>query len=562
MVVWINVGNMKKNHSLRALRALFFLLLGILCMKHGRGTKFDAYRLLQVEKSKVSYGSKAVAMNFVAAPLGEIVPSNPPLPGDLARKVVVVTLGDVVGEEGESVANAVADAIKIRQAAGLLLVLPTDLHQYAAAELAAWQELEQALISIPDLHVPVYFVFENDGIAAMSADLKEMGPQVQSAFSQEDRYQLTVKGSEPQPISSLEVSNIMGWLGGEAPEGAEEEQPLRTIAVVSYYDTLGASPDLSSGFNTNGSGMVSVLALARMFSKLYEVKSASFNVIFLLSGAGMLNYSGTKDWLSKADPAIIDSLDFVLCLDSLAGNGGAVNDKLYLHSSKPIKDGFAKEVFDAFTSAAASLGISVESVHKKINISTPDLQWQHEQFSMKRLFGATITTNNSPNDRSLMMGSIFDQPDSAGKKMDTLEQNLKVIATALGGLLYGEENPVPKGITEEGLFPSQAVREWSSTLAATPRPTTTIGENTEFLDSLQEVLGNYTTDVGRQSFSTTPPHVFYGSTKQTMTLFRVKPVVFDLLLSLILFVYLSVLYIIVKGPSNLEAPHFLKNKKN
>jgi hypothetical protein len=125
------------------------------------------------------------------------------------------------------------------------------------------------------------------------------------------------------------MRNFQGWLAGNSPsEGQTSKLDLPTIAVVAYYDTFGAAPDMATGSDSNGSGVVAVLELARLFSKLYNGfrTHGAFNLLFVLTGAGHQNYAGTKDWLQTVDSRILDSLQFVLCLDSIA----AVNKEVKL----------------------------------------------------------------------------------------------------------------------------------------------------------------------------------------------------------------------------------------
>ena len=56
---------------------------------------------------------------------------------------------------------------------------------------------------------------------------------------------------------------------------------------------------LSFGGDSNGSGVVALLEIARLFSKLYmsSRSHAKYNLQFLLSGGGKFNYQGTKRWI-------------------------------------------------------------------------------------------------------------------------------------------------------------------------------------------------------------------------------------------------------------------------
>lgn len=53
------------------------------------------------------------------------------------------------------------------------------------------------------------------------------------------------------------------------------------------------------GAESNGSGVSMLLELARVFSVLYSMPKSrpKHNLVFLLTGAGKLNYQGSKKWL-------------------------------------------------------------------------------------------------------------------------------------------------------------------------------------------------------------------------------------------------------------------------
>lgn len=65
--------------------------------------------------------------------------------------------------------------------------------------------------------------------------------------------------------------------------------------------------ELALGADSNGSGVSVLLELARLFSQLYSMTRTHgrTNLLFLLSGAGKLNYQGSKKWLEDQ----LDSLE-------------------------------------------------------------------------------------------------------------------------------------------------------------------------------------------------------------------------------------------------------------
>jgi hypothetical protein len=147
-----------------------------------------------------------------------------------------------------------------------------------------------------------------------------------------------------------------------------------------------------------------------------------YNLLLVLTGGGRLNFAGARVWADQADARLLASIELTVCLDALAAG-----DKLYLHVSRPAKDPIIGQLFNVRTSffalcvaachvigaayrhderadhhacpsprqslkvAGATAGVEVELVHKKINISDPNIAWEHEVFSRKRIPAGTIS---------------------------------------------------------------------------------------------------------------------------------------------------------------------------
>jgi hypothetical protein len=89
------------------------------------------------------------------------------------------------------------------------------------------------------------------------------------------------------------------------PKCAVNTKQLRTTETV-----VICLQELSFGADSNGSGVSMLLELVRLFSHLYaNPKShAHYDIIFLLSGAGKLNYQGSKKWLEDQLDVLDSSL--------------------------------------------------------------------------------------------------------------------------------------------------------------------------------------------------------------------------------------------------------------
>lgn len=91
----------------------------------------------------------------------------------------------------------------------------------------------------------------------------------------------------------------------DCPKCAVNTKWFRTIETALIY-----LQELSFGADSNGSGVSMLLELVRLFSHLYASSKshAYYNIIFLLSGAGKLNYQGSKKWLEDQLDVLDSSL--------------------------------------------------------------------------------------------------------------------------------------------------------------------------------------------------------------------------------------------------------------
>lgn len=122
-----------------------------------------------------------------------------------------------------------------------------------------------------------------------------------------------------------------------------------------------------------------------------------------------------------------------MCLDTLSSG-----DSLYMHVSKPPKDGSPASLFfkELKTAADQFPSTTVDGVHKKINLADDILAWEHERYSIRRLPAFTLSTLKSH--RELIRGTILDTRKSLNT--DKLVQNTKVIAEALADFIYNNSH--------------------------------------------------------------------------------------------------------------------------
>ncbi|KAH9605499.1 hypothetical protein KSS87_004668 [Heliosperma pusillum] len=529
-------GDCKLEMAIAAMLVLLFA-----CVELGdAATAVDVYRLIQYDLAGVPLGSRFSAVNHHA---GSSLSNSSSSAVDLSRTFAILPVRDLD-------VSSVQDFIDEKQPlGGLLFLLPqafnsekgeskgdTDPSEEEAIRNKLVQ-LERLLVHA-NIPYPVYFAFEGEDLMAVLADVKRTDATGQPATATTGGYKLLVSTSEARKVASPSITNIEGWLPGLKVEGDSNQIP--TIAVVASYDTFGAVPALSVGSDSNGSGVVALLEIARLFSNLYSNPKTrgKYNLLFGLTSGGPYNYNGTQKWLRSLDQRQRESIDYAICLNSI----GSWDNELWLHVSKPPENAYIKQISKGFFDVAEGLGVKVGLKHKKINISNSRVAWEHEQFSRVRVTAATLSGLSSAPEFLENFGGLSDSrhfvSDSAVIK------GVKLVAETLARHIYGLDGKNTEIFAEDSSLAVNPayISSWLSFLSQTPRVAPFLAKTDPLISALRKELAEHTVEVKAQHENLDGLFTFYDSTKATLNIYQVASVTFDLLLLLVVGSYLIVLF--------------------
>lgn len=329
-----------------------------------------------------------------------------------SRHCIVTRLQDITIDQYKEIRS---------KAGGLVILLPADFSKLSFEEKQvspSWdlwaifrfkkpnfffqqiRYLETAMLQ-QDVAIPVYFSPFNAALDAIVSDISRTtknsaGQKRDSALAEiagtisANGYQIIVTGASHAANKQAKIPIIQGELVkpiGKSSVEADSKLPL--LLVVAHLNTFGLINQHLSNYD-----VTILLTLVDLFSKLNNGISTSpkYRLMFVVSESGsLLNFQGVKKWLdiNIDENALSQNPEFVVCLDSL----GRATDSLYMHVSKPPKEGSQiSNFFKSLKASAETYGnVSVEGIHKKVNLADVLLAWEHERFSMKRLTGLTIS---------------------------------------------------------------------------------------------------------------------------------------------------------------------------
>ncbi|MCD7449976.1 hypothetical protein HAX54_002693 [Datura stramonium] len=501
-------------------------------------TAVDVYRLVQYDISGVPFGSRLSTLNHHAG--SSLFASGSS--SDLSRTVLILP----VRELNLTLITEYIEQKKLL--GGLLLLLPPKFSpENIDSTFGADKDIDSLrnklvelewLLTHSNIPYPVYFAFEDDNINAVLAEVRRNDASGQPATATTGGYKLVVAASDPKRIASPNIANIQGWLPGLKVDGDSNQLP--TIAIVASYDTFGAAPALSVGSDSNGSGVVALLEIARLFSALYSNPKTRgrYNLLFGLTSGGPYNYNGTQKWLRSFDQRLRESIDYAICLNSV----GSLGNQLHLHVSKPPENAYIQQIFQGFSAVAEELGLQVGLKHKKINISNSRVAWEHEQFSRLRVTAATLSELSTAPELLESTGGLADNRHFTNEA--SIIRSVKLVAESLARHIYSQEQKSISIFADDSSLavnPSY-IRSWLDLLSTTPRVAPFLSKNDPLIKALEKELADHTAEVNVQHETLDGTFAFYDSTSAKLHIYQVASVTFDLLLLLVLGSYLITLF--------------------
>ncbi|MFT7798825.1 nicalin-1-like [Arapaima gigas] len=515
--------------------------------------EFTACRMQQYNLHQEKYGCRGALV------VAEVRTAEDPA---LTRHCVVMKILDFTTDTYQEVLK--------QNAAAVLILLPTNLTATPRHVIQNFMVSEAKALLNTTL-IPVYVALEDKSLLFMYEQLKmELSSRgssklvrVFTSMLTTSGYQILVSNISPvKPVTDTSIITLEGVL-----PGAGEDPP--TIVVTAHYDSFGLSPWLSFGADSNGSGVAVLLELARLFHQLYSSPRTRppYHLLFALTGGGKYNFLGTKRWIEEnmdhAESSLLqDNVAFVLCLDTLANGDG-----LFVHVSRPPRPGSLQHSYiQQLEQVTASRfpWVKLRTVHKKINLGGSTVAWEHEQYSVRKIPGFTLSHVKDP--QAELRGSILDTMSQVD--MRKLKRNTVIVAESLGRFMFNLSSKASGSPKELQLFKGQMEIQDShlsavlSLLSSVPRATQLLDREPGpllMLTSLEQQLSRYLQQVHRHTFR--PDHrdpeiIFFDQMKQQVMIYRlvvckVKPAAFDLFLGGCISAYLGMVYYVIQRFGNL-----------
>jgi len=521
--------------------------------------------MIQYEHGENLFGSQYSSLSYIGAYYK----------GDTLRKIALVPLKEI---------NEISEIEKIvkSNANSILFILPNSPAQTFSKKFQHLIHGLQSYLSTQTLYIPIYFVEEteelNEIVEILKTEYKQSTGEENTGILNylginQNLLHFSLSASDPKKIDTLNLENLYGFLEGtasasvqadvksgktkiekddlddddeekkEIPSNSKSTTSNPIIAIVAYYDSFGISPDMPSGINSNGSGIVALLELIRILSKFYEnyENVIKYDILFVLTSAGNLNFEGTQKFIDSLDPSIYENLHYVLCLDSLASID---KDDLFLHISRLPKENEeeANRLYKIFSATAENMNLPLNYAKKKVFLTNNVVPWEHEQFSKKKILAGTLSSKENPVEdlfnRTLLTDTATD--------MSRLKRNIKFLAESLLAFVFDYDI---KNFTifkdDENLLDESNLESYLNYLKKISRFPLNIQKASHFNNDLMSYLNNYLVKTQRQVFEL-KDYKFFNSNSGNIKIYTVKSKLIDLYLLILILLYLLAIYIFTK----------------
>ena len=435
----------------------------------------------------------------------------------------------------------------------ILFIIPNGPYQKIFKELVSQIQI---YLSQHPIFLPVYFSYETEELKVIYNQLKKEYEENSNTDNssktnkksileylniKESYLHFSLSLKEPKLKKSLNLENIYGFLESPSQNGA----PNPIIAIVAHYDSLGIISDLPHGVDSNGSGIIILLELIRILSKLYENydNMIKYDILFVLTSAGNENFKGTEVFLNNLEPSISENLQYVLCLDSL----GALNEdnNLYLHLSRYPRDYEVtpNKLYSIFNLTAKNMNINLNYIKKKVFLTEDFVPWEHEQFSKRKIISATLSTLSEPPENIFTRNLLTD----VDMNLKNVNKNIKFIAESLLKFLFDYDNTKYTIFKDdEELIDITNLKTMYNFLKKISRFPLSIEKGSKFNNDMYNYFIQYLQRVKRESFEFNDLQ-FYEHNSGDIRIYTVKSKIIDLYLLLAILIYLLAIYIYVKG---------------
>lgn len=428
-----------------------------------------------------------------------------------------------------------------------MVVLPEDTTKLSFEDQQQMYMLESAMLA-QEISIPVYFTRYTKELETVAKDLTKApsnNKNRQQSSALEDiintvsanGYQVVVSGGSHAANKQSKINIIHGELTPSALRLKTDENTVANagkmplIIVTASLQTLGLINQ-----DVKNDELAALMTLVDVFSKLYSTAQTApkYRLMFLVTESNhLLNFQGTKKWLDTnfEDNSQSNNVEFVICLDSIGRQQSLDADSLYMHVSKPPKEGTPTSAyFKVLKNVAKRYGASsVEGVHKKINLADVLLAWEHERFSMKRL--PAFTLSNLKNHKDPLRASVL-LGDSEERK-DLLVRNTKIIAESLASYMFKLNEEDGEIFTGFLAITKGSLRPWTKL----PSMATSNDVKNAFEKYLKNVKVSHDKPDPRE-----PDFMLFDGQEAKLNLYHVKPAIFDLFLTMLIAAYLTSTY--------------------